>query len=109
MFQAKDGARLVAKLLDFLRCQLRGQHFDGGQSLHVNMLAQVDLGETAVAKQSDELIVAELVAQVASLVIGYKLIPLCNRNSWLCLSKIVRERSAHVKRVFWCGVHKICA
>src|SRR6266567_2544365 len=60
MRQASDGARFGEKTLHVPGCQLGVKHFDGDQRLQVDMLAQVDPGEAAPAKQAQDTIVAQL-------------------------------------------------
>ncbi len=62
MRQARDGARLGEKTLHVLGCQLGVQHLDGDPRLQVDMLTQVDLGEAALVKQAQDMIVAQLLS-----------------------------------------------
>src|SRR5437899_7718664 len=51
--------------------KLCGQYFDRSIGAKVNMLTQVDLGETSLAKQFDEMIAAKLSPLVLPLLIGH--------------------------------------
>src|SRR5713101_6657960 len=62
MFQARNSARLIAKLVSALAAQMRIEHLDGGQGIEMNMLSQVDISETAAPKQTKQAIITRLLS-----------------------------------------------
>ena len=62
MREAGDGASLSAKLLQMLADQTYLEHLDSGQRVQMKMLTEVDIGEATASEQTEQAIVAKLLA-----------------------------------------------
>jgi hypothetical protein len=60
MVQPGNTANLAQKDGTLTRHQLRMQHLDSSQGMHVEVFPQIDLSRTALSQQAQKLIIAKL-------------------------------------------------
>ena len=68
MYEAGNGLRLAAKVLDIIVCEPCMEQFDGGLCFKVNMLAKIDLGKPSLPQLTDESIIAQALPNIIYLV-----------------------------------------
>ena len=68
MYEAGDGLRLAAKVLDIIVSEPCVEQFDGGLRFKVNMLAKIHFGKPSLPQLTDEPVIAQALPNIIYLI-----------------------------------------